>query len=329
VSLQGLRNALQCAVLGVAVIAAKMIKTLPMKKRINPMTKPMNRRDILTGFGAGSLLSVGTLFGLGALDRETKAANDSPEENTGDCWQYAKIDPARAADVAYEIYPNGSCMYAAFRSIVATVADMRRFVAPASASMMMEFPFHMMGYGHAGIGATGSICGAINGATAVIGLFVRDAAQRDAMIQELCVYYEQTELPKYKPKDDQYPDMKTVVPESVLCHVSSTRWRKAANVPMFAPIRSDRCRRLTADIVAKTAELLNRYHADNACTFAPLTQPTVTCFDCHGRGGVRTDTIVKMNCASCHEHGETHVIEQINLVPPERRGTLQQILQQQ
>jgi len=98
---------------------------------------------------------------------------------------------------------------------------------------------------------------------------------------------------------------------------------------MFAPQRSDRCRRLSADIVAKTAELLNRYHADHTCTFVPLTQPTATCADCHGRGGVRTDTIAKMNCASCHEHGETHIIEQINLVPPERRGTLQQILQPQ
>jgi hypothetical protein len=272
------------------------------------MIQSVNRRDLLTGFGAGSLVSIGTFFGLGMLDRETKAANDAPEENIGDIWQYARIDPVKAADLSYEIYPNGACMYAAVRALIATVADAKRLVTPMSATMMMEFPFHMMGYGHGGIGATGSACGAINGGAAIIGLFVKDAITRDAMIQELCVYYEQTELPKYKPTNDEYPDMATVKPESVLCHVSSTRWQKAASAPMFSPERANRCRRLTADIVTKTAELLNRYHTDHTCTFAPLTQPTATCFDCHGRGGTQADTIVKMNCASCHQQGEQHII---------------------
>jgi len=257
--------------------------------------KPINRRDMLTG------LSVGTIMSLGLLDRETKAA-DAPTDGTN-CWKYTKIDPGKAADLAYEIYPNGACMYATVRAIVATVADA---TDPLTASMMMEFPFHMMGYGHAGISMVGSTCGAFNGGAAVIGLFVKDAVKRDAMIQELCTYYEQTELPKYKPKDDKFPNMQTVVPESVLCHISSGRWRAAADAKMFSPQRADRCRRLTADIVAKTAELLNRYHADNACTFAPLTQPTATCFDCHGPKGTQADAIVKMNCASCHEHDDAH-----------------------
>lgn len=277
------------------------------------MAKSVNRRDLLTGFGAGSFLSIGTFLGLGLLDRETKAANDAPrgnvshDESGSDLWQYARIDPIKAADFSYEIYPNGACMYAAVRSLITCVADMRRYVAPMSASMMMEFPFHMMRYGNAGIGITGSTCGAFNGATAVIGLFVKDTAKQGEMIRELCVYYEQTELPKYKPKNDEYPDMKTVKPESILCHISSSRWRAAADAQMFSPQRAERCRRLTSDIVIKTAELLNRYHADNASTFAPLTQPTATCFECHGRGGTLADTIVKMNCASCHDKGERHI----------------------
>jgi len=275
--------------------------------------KTINRRDILTGFGAGSLLSAGAFLGLGLLDRDTRAANDSPrgndssDENGSNIWQYAKIDPVKAADLSYEIYPNGACMYAAVRSLITTVADVRRFVAPVSASMMMEFPFHMMRYGNGGIAGTGSICGAFNGTTAVIGLFVQDAVARDAMIQELLIYSEQTELPKYKPKDDRFPEMKTSKSESILCHVSSSRWRAADDVPMFSSERGERCRRLTSDIVIKTAELLNRWHADNACTFMPLTQPTATCFDCHGRGGSQANTIVKMNCASCHEQGERHI----------------------
>ncbi|MCL2744040.1 MAG: hypothetical protein FWE67_09320 [Planctomycetaceae bacterium] len=51
---------------------------------------------------------------------------------------------------------------------------------------------------------------------------------------------------------------------------------------------------------------MNRYHADNNCTFAALPQSTATCFDCHGPKGTQGDAIVKMNCASCHDHDETH-----------------------
>jgi hypothetical protein len=165
----------------------------------------------------------------------------------------------------------------------------------------------MMKFGGGGIGGVGSTCGAFNGAAAVLGLFVKDTAARSAMIQELCTFYEYTELPKYKPKEDKFPGMQTVKPESVLCHISSSRWRAAADVPMFSPKREDRCRRLTADIVAKTAELLNRYHADNACTFSALVQPTATCFDCHGPKGTQADAIAKMNCASCHAHDQKHI----------------------
>jgi hypothetical protein len=296
------------------------------------MTKLFKRRDILTGFtgfGIGSLLS----FGL--LTRKTEAAQGTSEEI--DYWKYAMIDPVKAADLAHEIYPGGACMYACVRAMLTTVADALRPSDPANASKMMAFPFYMMSYGHAGIGGTGSTCGAFNGASAIISLFVKDTVKRDEMIQELFTYYEQTELPKYKPKYDKdkpvdegfLEEMKTVKPESVLCHISSTRWRKAASASMFAPIRSERCRRLTADIVTKTAELLNRYHADHTCTFASLLQPTATCVECHRRGGIRPDVIAKMNCASCHKEGEAHNIEQINLVPPERRGILQQMLQPQ
>jgi hypothetical protein len=276
------------------------------------MTQKISRRDmLLTGFGAGSLLSAGVFLGCGMLDREKKATNGSPDENGNDCWQYAKIDPAKAADLAYEIYSHNACMYAPVRALITTVADVRRFTAPTSATMMMDFPFHMMRYGYAGIATTGSTCGAINGAAAVIGLFVKDAAKADAMIVELCLYYEQTELPIYKPKNDEFPEMITVKPESVLCHISSGRWRAAADVAMLSSQRFNRCRRLVADIVLKTAELLNRYHADNACTFAAPSQPTATCFHCHVHSpmGQETGIIVKMNCASCHQQGESHFQE--------------------
>ena len=272
------------------------------------MTKPIKRRDMLTGltgFGLGSLLS----FSL--IDRETKAAETPSEEI--DLWKYAKIDPIKVADLAYELYPDGACMYATVRALLTAVAEALRPTDPIAASVVYGFPFQMMKYGHAGIGMVGSTCGTFNGAAAVIGLFVKDATRRDLMIQELATYYESTELPKYKPNDDKFPSMQQVMSQSVLCHVSSTRWRTTADVQMFSPKRAERCRRLSADIAAKTAELLNRDHADKQCTFMGLLQPTATCFDCHGtKDGMQADSIGKMNCASCHQHDETHSNKYLN-----------------
>ena len=76
---------------------------------------------------------------------------------------------------------------------------------------------------------------------------------------------------------------------------------------------NNRCRRLTSDIVIKTAEHLNRYHTDRNCTFAPLMQLTATCFDCHGLQGMQADSIGKMSCATCHEHDDSHSNKYINI----------------
>ena len=260
----------------------------------------MKRRELLTGVGVSALAV------LGLVDKNTlQAASSQP--NDIDLWKYAKIDPMKAAETAYEVYPQGACMYAVVRSLLETVAEELQFTDPLAFVAIKGFPFHMMGYGHRGIGATGASCGTFNGAAAVIGLFVKDADKRDAIIQELCIYYEKTELPQYRPQNDEFPNMPMVAPESVLCHISSSRWCVDADSKMFSPKRGERCRRLAADIAAKTAELLNRNHADPTCPFEALAQPTATCYDCHGFNGDQANSIGKMNCATCHDHDESHI----------------------
>jgi hypothetical protein len=222
----------------------------------------MKRREMLTGFGSGTLgLGAGMLLGFGLPDREAKAASVSA--NDPNLWKYAKIDPQKAADLSYEVYPNGGCMYASVRALLETIADSLRTHDPAAASVVMNFPFHMMGYGRGGIGGTGSACGAFNGCAAVIGAFVKDIVRQNAMIQELYAFCTQAELPKYIPKDDRFPTMKTSVAKSVLCHPSVDSWRAVVgmDIAFTSPERGERCRRLTSDIVIKTAELLN-HHAE-------------------------------------------------------------------
>lgn len=263
--------------------------------------KSMKRREMLARLGFGSL------FLLGAGDRTTEAARSQAEKPDGaDLWKYAQVEPAKVADMAHEIYPQGACMYAVTRALLTNVAESLRASDFMTAMAIESFPFHMMRYGHGGVGAVGSTCGAFNGGAAVMGLFVQDAVQRDAMIRELSLYYENTPLPQYKPKDDKFPSMEAVASESILCHVSSSHWRAESGAKIFGPRRVDRCRRLSADIAAKAAELLNRYHGDKTCQFAILPEPTKTCFDCHGPQGSQADSIGVSNCATCHEHDDTH-----------------------
>ena len=265
----------------------------------------MKRREMLA-VGSGMLgLGIGSLLGFGLSNRKAEAADVSV--NDPSIWKFAKIDPMKAAHLAYELYPDGDCMYAIVRGLITTIADALRSSDPLAASMMMGFPFHMTKYGNGGISGIGSACGAFNGGAAVIALYVHDTDRRVAMTRELNVYYEHEELPKYLPRDGHFPSMPKSVAESNLCHVSSSRWQVIMDIPISDRRRIERCRRLTADITIKTAELLSRYFADRNTTFAPLMQPTATCFSCHGSQGPRRNIIGTASCATCHQNDETHI----------------------
>ncbi|MBN2481016.1 MAG: C-GCAxxG-C-C family protein [Bacteroidales bacterium] len=82
-------------------------------------------------------------------------------------WIYYPLDPALTAELAYKFYDSGSCMYATCSSIISQLAD--NIGEPYT-----SFPLHMMKYGHGGIGGFGTICGALNGAAAIIGLLIAD-----------------------------------------------------------------------------------------------------------------------------------------------------------
>lgn len=108
-------------------------------------------------------------------------------------WAYRRLEPADVAAAAYGLYPDGGCMYAVFTSVIQALAK-------SQPEPFSSFPCYMMKYGGGGVGHWGSICGALNGAAAVIGLFERDKERREALISTLFVWYEQTALPGYTPK---------------------------------------------------------------------------------------------------------------------------------
>ncbi len=234
--------------------------------------------------------ALGTVAALGLV---AEAKTDQSPSQTD--VSYKPANPSKVADYAYELYSEGSCMYAAVKS---------------SLSMTMATPvpmlYDMFRYGHGGCGGQGSLCGACNGSAAVIGFHIKDKKKCDAVISKLFKWYESANLPVYEFAGLDNNAV-TSVSDSILCHISMTRWCKAAGKSPFSAERKTRCARLTADTAAKTVELLNEYFSgsQNSVNNVPTKKKT-SCLPCHtkniksGKLSKSPKVIVKMNCKTCH-----------------------------
>jgi len=264
--------------------------------------KPITRRGLLgsvgLGVGASLLTGCGDAFQESpfpasmamALPSEKKQAG--PDRSAAAAWQYVRLDPAAVAAEAYRLVPEGGCMYALVSSIMLALTE-------HAAEPFGSFPVHMMRYGSGGVGHWGSVCGAANGAAAMVGLFEQDAERRDSLIRSLFSWYEASELPAYQPagmKDTEA--MPKTVAGSVLCHISVGRWCAASGNEAVGPERKERCRRLTADVTARVVELLNANQRE-PCTFSGPCPEVKSCLSCHKEE--LKDTAGQMRCGVCHQ----------------------------
>ena len=243
--------------------------------------KVLSRRQVLGSLGcaAGSVAA-----GCATALSQRAVANEPAQSDDAD-WSYRKLDPDQVADLAHTLYFEGSCMYAVFSSIILGLADQ-------VGEPFNSFPRKMMRYGHGGVAGWGTICGALNGAVAAFGLFTPDKKTSDRLADGLLQWYRDTPLPRYVPKDADPVEMPRSVADSVLCHISTLRWREEAERPNIKdPLRKARCARLTADTAKKTVEILNAYVESQELP-APLevTPPS----------GLSNDGSTKMNCDLCH-----------------------------
>ena len=154
--------------------------------------KGFTRREVLS--------SVGLAAGAGLLacrDAEVRAGEDGGSDASKG-RTLVPLDAAVVADKAYRIYPEGACMYATFASIVSSLGEL-------VGEPYRSFPVEMMRYGEGGISGWGSVCGALNGAAAVIGLIYpgKDGSRRAELIAELFSWYEQSQAPQVSPRADR------------------------------------------------------------------------------------------------------------------------------
>jgi len=266
----------------------------------------MERRNaIKLAVGAMAAGGIGALTLTSAFKPKVQAAAKPKilEFKEGESnWKYMPLDPAVTAERAYNDYSKGSCMYGVFNSIISQLAEQL-------GEPFVSFPTHMMKYGHGGVNGSGTICGTLNGAAALIGLLVEGKEVQDALVAELFRIYEDTPFPTFKPLKPALDfKLPTSLAKSVLCHASTTRWAKKAGYTISSKERKERCRRLTAEIAAHTVTILNNYHANAFVANAHDNETVRTCMTCHGSDGKLANTTGKMNCTSCHDKSMAHKV---------------------
>jgi hypothetical protein len=249
----------------------------------------LTRREVLgaVGIAAGSCtLSSCTIEEMSSF-KDGKSKPVFP-------WRYAELDPDITAHRAYSNYKKGHCMYATFNSVTSQLAD--KYGQP-----YRSFPVNMMIYGAGGVAGWGSLCGTINGSAALFGLFVKKEDEIKQLVDELFLWYQQNELPVYvPPKPELNIKIAKSVSNSVLCHISCTRWCKVSGHKAYTNPQKERCKRLAADTAKKTVEILNAHFASSFTAALKHEEKTGQCMSCHTKGSKLQNTRGKMECNSCH-----------------------------
>lgn len=266
----------------------------------------IGRRDLICGLGG---LAVGGMAaGLcggpahAAARPETSARFAQVGGEFG--WKAHRLDPAECAAIAYEGYwhKGYACGYGSFYSIIGVMGE--KFGAPYN-----QFPFTMLEANKGGVSDWGTICGALYGAAAAFALFW-GRKERTPMVNELFRWYETAALPIYEP-GEKAVGLKGALPssvsDSVLCHISVSKWCYANKQDAAGKPRSERCGRLTADVSRKAVEILNAKLEQGAAfkgTF-PMQASVTGCGECHRTKGNEADWAKGvMDCTPCHSGGK-------------------------
>jgi hypothetical protein len=242
------------------------------------------RRNFLKQSGLAA-----TAVGIGATGMHAALlAHEDPGANPPEWpWPYKELDTELVRKRGHKYYYEGGCMYGSSGGLLSVLIEEVGYPYTL-------FPHDMMRYGGGGIAGWGTVCGSLNGACAIITLVAGTDYGR--ITNELMAWYGTTPFPsetanRYAVNGEYLvPQLKTdaalpqTVSESPLCHVSVNTWCRAAGFASASPQRAERCARLTGDVAARAAELLNA----------------------HARGELVTGQFEKSECNSCHFMGENY-----------------------
>ncbi|MFA3783662.1 C-GCAxxG-C-C family (seleno)protein [Melioribacteraceae bacterium 4301-Me] len=271
------------------------------------MPREITRKEFLTSTSKYAVGAVAGVVGLNAL------AGGKILANTKTTWPlpYTQLDPEVVRLKAHHLYWNDKdCASGVFGAFTEALSELLP-------DPWANIPMEVMLFGRGGGNGWGTLCGAVNGAAAIISL-VTSKADSGALINEVWGYYTSSNFPSDaanqaaldgKYEDKKYNDaLPQSVSGSVLCHASVTQWCITANKKVSDVERKERCARLAGDVAAKTAEVLNAFFAHTfQSTF--VTDPAVAqCMTCHGPSGFN-NVMSQMNCKQCH--GDPHNVNSV------------------
>jgi hypothetical protein len=263
------------------------------------MSPSLSRRGFFSNAAKHAAGVSAGFVGLGIL-----AANRSlaQSQNPPWPWPYAKLDPDYVRILGHDSYYVNGCGYAGFYAIIQALAE--KVGAPFN-----SIPPELMTFGYGGVIGWGTLCGALNGASAAMSL-VTDKTTMAKIVNELVGWYTQTKFPsdksnefaqKHTFKDNRYDGVLSQnVSGSPLCHQSVTGWCLQAGFAEASAERKERCARLSGDVAAHAVELLNQT-VDNAFVATYVAPKTIgACMTCHGTGSL-DNVAAKSECTQCHD----------------------------
>jgi len=212
-------------------------------------------------------------------------------------WTPRPLDPKEIASAAYQgyAYKGYGCAFGAFYSIIGLMGE--KYGKPYS-----EFPFTMLEVGKSGISDWGTICGALLGSASALSLFW-GRKERDPLVDQLFRWYETTTFPIYKPKGKAVKfegDLPTSQSDSVLCHVSVSKWAYSSGISAASNQRKERCARLTSDVAFKTWEIIEAKMQGKTVNWFEKSEARKNCGTCHDKDKESPNLKGKMDCAPCH-----------------------------
>ena len=174
---------------------------------------------------------------------------------------YQELDVEEVRKLGYEGHKEVNCAYGAFNAIIAPLQE-------KIGSPYEEISTYMLAFGGGGIRGEESVCGAVLGAFSAINLIAGE--DYGGLVDDLIEYKKTEPLPTdisnqyaVEGKFPSEPDIKESLAQSVAgsinCDVSKEKWLEVADHPDY---RGERCHRVTADISAKTAEILNEWYVE-------------------------------------------------------------------
>jgi hypothetical protein len=277
------------------------------------MSNVITRKEFLSG--STKAVAAATL-GAGAMNLLTRSNGMAGIGAATWPYPYQTLDVEKVRVYAHDAYYVKGCCYGAFHGLVQAI---REVVGEPYTS----FPTEIMTYGSGGAAGWGTLCGALNGASALISL-VCTQARTSVLSNELLGWYTQIKFPsdasnqaavEHKFTNTTYDQ---VLPQnisgSVLCHTSNTEWCKASHFAVGSTERKERCARLTGDVAAYAAQILNdEFQAKFSALYVPPTT-IAECTGCHSTAVVN-NVSAKMECTQCH--GNPHATSAVSTLDSE------------